>query len=742
MATSKGMSNVKHSTGNEKSTTKSTSNVAPKRNSSTNKHQANKNQNTGKIKSDGNSTKRKESEKHSVLQSDSSTKRKITNSNVQNTKNKAANRSKTKQQQNNHGKPKSQKTTMGKNESVVKYQTSYACISIEIAEAWCKRDAKGISSDIEKYTKRNTIQYYLLTNTWLLLAEELCNSEVRAELLFSFNRDGVLKTIRNASEMLDNVRRRMRGDDVKPYTPFPSVGFCEDVRIISEILAFPKRFSPYCADLRDAEAIRKFYDVNKRCRVYGRSNGVKWLEDRLKEKFAILFKGFKKNYKKYSECVYFSSGVCADAKVLSQKVKAYVAGNPDHEIFGFRFKTEDYRWGTENAKLGWWIHFNFCERNGLLPLYTCSPTCVPKNYKTPRIICPEPAYAASKKQGILRAIRDCISGAPSGMQIFDDSDQSTNQELAFLGSRDGNYATIDKTSASDSISAALMSRILPNDVWEAIWPYYVSWFVTEKGQYVHKDMFASSGDPICFILEGCLFSALEMVAEDLVDEFEGVRTTTRKCYTGRVFGDDVITNVKYYQTYCDIAELLGCIINQEKSYADGPFRESCGTDFFYGMNVSARYWPRKEIDASNPERVVSIIQLQHRLYDIISCRHFLTEFILSVYPDMTFSEPGTDCDDLWGSISEIPTVSCPIDKIRMGAAELPEYALREVHYSLESSSPKGDSELLQIYHYYKFLCEGPQYDDPLSELLKVSSPRSRNGEFAKPTLTLRRKRKS
>lgn len=633
------------------------------------------------------------------------------------------------------GKPKSQKTPSNDQRKTIR--SSYAFVDMQTTLKWCMGDAKLLASDQEGFVKKNSFQYYLIVNVWLILVGELCNKEAQAELLFSLKRDGVITTIQNASRMLDNCRCRMRGDDVQPYVPFPSIAFCEDIRIISEVLAFPKRFSPIGCDLRDQKAIREFYNVNKNCRVYGRSNGIKWLEERLKEKLAIMLKGFTKAYKAYSNRVYFSSGVCADAKYVSDKVKAYIAGNPDHEFYGFRFKTEDYKSGTKNAILGMKYSFHGIERDPRLPVFTCQPTCVPKNYKTPRIICPEPAFAASNKQGILRAMRDCLANAPAGMQIFDDSAQWHNQMLAFLGARDGNYATVDKSSASDSISAALMARVLPDDVWNAIWPFYISWFDSGNGNYIHKDMFASSGDPICFFSEGCLFSALEMVAEDLVDTFEGKRFSAKKAYTGRVFGDDIATETRVYQTYCDLAELLGFVVNREKSYGSGPFRESCGEDYYFGMNVSARYWPRREIELGKPESIESIISLQHRLYNCVNVRLFLTDVVVSLIPDMTFSCPGDACDDLWGPISEVPTVSCPVEGTVTG-----EYALREVHYMLQSRPVSGDNELVQLYRYYTFLAEGPLYDDKLSKLLNVSSPRSRNGEFGKPVLTFRRKRKS
>lgn len=650
-------------------------------------------------------------------------------------KQKPQNTEKVDKAQTKSGKPKSQKTPSNDQRKTIK--SSYAFVDMQTTSKWCMSDAKLLASDQEGFVKKNSFQYYLIVNVWLILVGELCNKEAQAELLFSLKRDGVITTIQNASKMLDNCRCRMRGDDVQPYVPFPSIAFCEDVRIISEVLAFPKRFSPIGCDLRDQKAIREFYNVNKNCRVYGRSNGIKWLEERLKEKLAIMLKGFTKAYKAYSNRVYFSSGVCADAKYVSDKVKAYIAGNPDHEFYGFRFKTEDYKSGTKNAILGMKYSFHGIERDPRLPVFTCQPTCVPKNYKTPRIICPEPAFAASNKQGILRAMRDCLANAPAGMQIFDDSAQWHNQMLAFLGARDGNYATVDKSSASDSISAALMARVLPDDVWNAIWPYYISWFDSGNGNYIHKDMFASSGDPICFFSEGCLFSALEMVAEDLVDTFEGKRFSVKKAYTGRVFGDDIATETRVYQTYCDLAELLGFVVNREKSYGSGPFRESCGEDYYFGMNVSARYWPRREIELGKPESIESIISLQHRLYNCVNVRLFLTDVVVSLIPDMTFSCPGDACDDLWGPISEVPTVSCPVE-----GTVTSEYALREVHYMLQSRPVSGDNEFVQLYRYYTFLAEGPLYDDELSKLLNVSSPRSRNGEFGKPVLTFRRKRKS
>lgn len=614
----------------------------------------------------------------------------------------------------------------------------------------CKADAPKLSTVPDKFFNKNRDQYYICINTWLSLAYDVGGQRLQDELLNLIQKKGFCDAVLLCGKYSNDVRSVIGGKDVFDMTcPLPALSNLETFEDIFLILNFPKRFTPKEADLVLKESIQKFFDVNRRCRLYNHSNGHHWLEDAVREKLAIMLREFNQFYEDEKQVVRFSSGVCADGPSLKDKLYAYTYAHPDNMLMGERpldalvHQAKAIR-GTENA----------CKVSGPRKegqdkwdaTFIVAPQGVPKTLKAYRIICPEPAYAAAEKQAILRALRAAFSQAPKKYQRFREKDQDLNRELAFVGSRDGSFATIDKSSASDSIAASLMARVLPNDVWKAIYPFYVDWF--KRGDVlVHKDMAFSSGDPLCFFLEGCLFSALEMVAEDL----QNFGTAKRiRQYKGCAFGDDVIVPVDAFATYCELAGLLGFMINDDKSFAIGGFRESCGRDYYFGMEVTSKYWPRKEISPRRDvESIFSLIALQHRLWHFYTAQRFITRVVCDQYPDMTYSRPGSDCEDLWGDLPEEPTVRCPIEVKNpvkgTNPDKLPgEWTLREVHYTsyVKASKKDRNDPLIELFRYLTYLYEGPRYESELDKLLNVTSPTSRVAETGKPSMGFKRARKS
>jgi hypothetical protein len=56
-----------------------------------------------------------------------------------------------------------------------------------------------------------------------------------------------------------------------------------------------------------------------------------------------------------------------------------------------------------------------------------------------------------------------------------------------------------------------------------------------------------------------------------------------------VYGDDLICPSDCYDEVLDALSLLGFVPNDEKSFGSGPFRESCGKDYWAGTNVRPVY---------------------------------------------------------------------------------------------------------------------------------------------------------
>jgi hypothetical protein len=59
-----------------------------------------------------------------------------------------------------------------------------------------------------------------------------------------------------------------------------------------------------------------------------------------------------------------------------------------------------------------------------------------------------------------------------------------------------------------------------------------------------------------------------------------------------VFGDDIVVTDDIYHRVVHLLTLIGCKVNTAKSFLEGPFKESCGHDYFRGLNIRGVYCKR------------------------------------------------------------------------------------------------------------------------------------------------------
>lgn len=198
---------------------------------------------------------------------------------------------------------------------------------------------------------------------------------------------------------------------------------------------------------------------------------------------------------------------------------------------------------------------------------------VPKKTDRDRVACKEPDLNMFMQKGLGDAIRVALKR--TGINL---NDQSINRSLALRASQDGSMATLDLSSASDSVTTELVRLLLP-----------VSWFtlldsvrspVTIIDGEEHSNwMFSSMGNGFTFELESLIFLALTRA----VSYFRGVRGTVS------VYGDDIIcpTETAHYVSW--VLSYFGFQVNTEKSFFDGPFRESCGGHYWNGVDITPFY---------------------------------------------------------------------------------------------------------------------------------------------------------
>lgn len=199
---------------------------------------------------------------------------------------------------------------------------------------------------------------------------------------------------------------------------------------------------------------------------------------------------------------------------------------------------------------------------------------VPKNAKTYRSILVEPVLNSFVQHGIGKHLRHRLKRF--GVDL---DDQSRNQTLAQSGSIDDSLATIDLSSASDTISRELVYELLPLD-----WACFLEAFRTPRAQYkgqtIALEKFSSMGNGFTFELETLIFWALSEAVLDL----RGFPTRDLA-----VYGDDIVLDARAVPDLLAVFRSVGFSVNMEKSFWAGPFRESCGKDYFKGTDIRPYY---------------------------------------------------------------------------------------------------------------------------------------------------------
>lgn len=148
-------------------------------------------------------------------------------------------------------------------------------------------------------------------------------------------------------------------------------------------------------------------------------------------------------------------------------------------------------------------------------------------------------------------------------------DQSKNQRLALVGSIDGSVATIDLSMASDTVSLNAVLWLFPEEWSEVLMSLRTPAYKGIFGYGLYQK-FSSMGNGFTFALETMLFYAIVKAVGSNVCS---------------VYGDDIICDASSYDAVVRLLRFFGFIPNQKKSFSTGPFRESCGADWFSGSNV-------------------------------------------------------------------------------------------------------------------------------------------------------------
>jgi hypothetical protein len=411
---------------------------------------------------------------------------------------------------------------------------------------------------------------------------------------------------------------------------------------------------------------------------------------------------------------------------------------------------------------------------------------VPKSYKSSRIIAMEDTYRQAKAKRVSEIIRKYMP------ECIDVTDQTRNQRLAYEGSVFGTYATLDLRHGSDPISKRHVIEFLPWDFVSRLLPL-VGTHTEIGGTTRVMQTFSTAGNCLTFDIETLVFYVVAKAACRAAARMSG--EPDMEPYVS-VYGDDVIVQNEYADAVISLFDYFGFPVNIEKSFSVGKYRESCGEEYSNGISNTSLYFPRfplvgsiqskqNQYEVSTSTKLFTdefrgkkwdcttmLIDLQHKLFPICyQASRFVYELVVSVYPRMTSSLPGSLCEDLWefddsGMDRKFPLGEFlgegrarQLSYLPSAVPEFGNYTTRDfsgkevvlvdstlqgidrVHYGpsityrLRSGS-KIDNDEVEKLRYLEFLRTGPRYRDELSRLLGVTDPLpSKEQLFGDPAFT-------
>lgn len=220
----------------------------------------------------------------------------------------------------------------------------------------------------------------------------------------------------------------------------------------------------------------------------------------------------------------------------------------------------------------------------------CSFTFVPKSADEKRTIAIEPSGNMSAQLSVHKHLVRRLKAFGVDLR-----DQTRNRRLALQGSLDGTLATIDLSSASDCVAYELVRLLVPRE-WFLLLDALRSPIGSHRGNTVVLEKFSSMGNGYTFALETVIFKAIvdSVVADDAA--------------ITAVYGDDIIVPSSDFSPMRRALRFFGFKLNLEKSFSEGPFRESCGLDAFDGVDVRPIFLRRLDMST------VQAVALHNHLY--------------------------------------------------------------------------------------------------------------------------------
>lgn len=222
------------------------------------------------------------------------------------------------------------------------------------------------------------------------------------------------------------------------------------------------------------------------------------------------------------------------------------------------------------------------ESQGTIVVQGSRLTTVLKNEDEERTIAIEP----SGNMAFQLAGGRLIEGALRRIGLDIGCQQEINKRLARSGSIRNDLATVDLKKASDRQIPDLSRQLWPKEWHDFFMKFRSRSTQLPSGRAIDLRMLSTMGNGFTFPF--MTLTLLSLVYANRLVNFGGPFRFIDLTNTA-VFGDDIIVPSAEYSSLCSVLHGAGYIVNTDKSYAEGDFRESCGGDYFKGVDVTPFY---------------------------------------------------------------------------------------------------------------------------------------------------------
>lgn len=563
------------------------------------------------------------------------------------------------------------------------------------------------SEAMQNFVRDNLLAYWLMTNTWCLISQDIGGVGLAALLKQEIVEKGVSTTIKSSASLADSYVRSYHNGQL--YHPCPSHQgrFFKELESLKfeearQLLCYAKRFAPIVAKKHSKlaqKSIDSFLQVEKANRGHAKkftdfvstptpigSRARMWKVALLTARQLIRdicqdFPGFKRDsiprmgpgavrcvpattYHKYEYLVRL--GVHRPPFFLPMLKPVE---DPD-TVDTVRFSKEGKR-KTGNLIRDWAM--------GRSP-YPCITriTTVPKKVDTDRIVAPEKAQHQNNQLQVKDILEERIYSRAQYRRLMPIRNQEQQRERAMIAVLCDRLATLDFSHASDSVLKVMVQWLFPDDWWNAFLCCIPQGFILSEKDLGPQvlNAFATMGCGCTFVVESIVFASL-MVGMYYALHYQAgnIRLSDCRDLTLNIpddiaaMGDDCILPSWMVDEFSRFVEAFGFSINHEKSFLDGKFRESCGADWIrtdWGVKlVTPLYWPRIPVRGSWDNYVATtyvhyeqgdlttrscmskIIALEHHLVErhYLSAARFLIEAVRSYAPHMSVTNSATTADD-------------------------------------------------------------------------------------------------